>query len=350
MRALRPLIKGMRETPGDLYDDTDAPDPLEIERTGDDSPAGSVWGYVRRMSGRHQIGLCLLGLVVVAFGIAPIELQRRLVDDAIAMKDVDLFASLLALYAGVILVERVAKFAFRVYQGWVSESAILYTRRHLMSLCCRSGAEGDRGDGRTVSIINAEVDKLGGFVGEGPSQACASAAMLIGVLSYMAWVEPRIAAFAVAFLVPQAVLTPLLQRRLNRLIEARLERMRTLGDIVASGDPEHGDGLETQLGRIFRNRMVFFFWKYLLKGLLNLLNAAGPLVVLGVGGWLVIEGETTLGVVLAFVSGFDRLAGPVRELIAFYRQAAQAEVQHAMIARWMEGSLTPRGSNPDPGK
>jgi len=41
-------------------------------------------------------------------------------------------------------------------------------------------------------------------------------------------------------------------------------------------------------------------------------------------------------VIVAFLSGFDRISGPIRDLIAFYRLAAQAEVQHAMIARWME--------------
>jgi len=39
--------------------------------------------------------------------------------------------------------------------------------------------------------------------------------------------------------------------------------------------------------------------------------------------------------VVAFISGFERLATPLRELIAYYRIAAQANVQHKMIARWM---------------
>jgi ABC-type bacteriocin/lantibiotic exporter with double-glycine peptidase domain len=50
---------------------------------------------------------------------------------------------------------------------------------------------------------------------------------------------------------------------------------------------------------------------------------------------MVIEGETTIGVVVAFISGFDRMSTPLRELIAYYRIAAQASVQHRMIARWM---------------
>jgi hypothetical protein len=38
---------------------------------------------------------------------------------------------------------------------------------------------------------------------------------------------------------------------------------------------------------------------------------------------------------VAFISGFERLADPLRELIAFYRLAAQSRVRHEAIARWM---------------
>jgi ABC-type bacteriocin/lantibiotic exporter with double-glycine peptidase domain len=50
---------------------------------------------------------------------------------------------------------------------------------------------------------------------------------------------------------------------------------------------------------------------------------------------MVIQGETTVGVIVAFISGFDRLSAPLRELVNYYRVAAQAAVQHRMIARWM---------------
>jgi ABC-type bacteriocin/lantibiotic exporter with double-glycine peptidase domain len=57
--------------------------------------------------------------------------------------------------------------------------------------------------------------------------------------------------------------------------------------------------------------------------------------VLAVGGYLVIQGGTSFGVIVAFISGFDRLADPARQLINFYRVMEQTKVRHAMIARWM---------------
>jgi len=312
------------------------PAPRPVRRTGDDSPARGLGVYVWRMSGPHQIGACLLAVLVATLTVAPIELQRRLIDDAIAPGNLEMLLWCGGFYLAAILALRVAKAALGVYQGWLGESAIRYTREHLMGLYCqRIHENADRKPGQAVSIVNQEADRLGGFVGEGPSRAADNLATLLGVLSYMAVVEPRIAGFALLVLLPQVAIVPALQRRLNRLTEERLDRLRDLGEAVAREKACQDRPTLERLDGIYTNRMRTHVWKAVLKGVLNLIAAAGPLFVLGFGGWLAIQGETTVGVLVAFLSGFQRLAEPMRELIAVYRQTAQARVQHDMIARWM---------------
>ena len=46
--------------------------------------------------------------------------------------------------------------------------------------------------------------------------------------------------------------------------------------------------------------MAIHLTKFLLKGTINLANNLAPLGVLVVGGWFVLEGATTVGVVVAF--------------------------------------------------
>jgi len=144
-----------------------------------------------------------------------------------------------------------------------------------------------------------------------------------------------VAAVGLALLVPQAVLAPLMQRRLNRLMRLRLGLMRAFGNRLAGRSLCAVASGGSILPRIYANRMGIHVWKALTKAALNLLNGLAPLSVLIVGGWLAIEGETSVGVIVAFVSGFQRLADPLRALIGFYRRCAQAGVQHDMIARWM---------------
>lgn len=68
-----------------------------------------------------------------------------------------------------------------------------------------------------------------------------------------------------------------------------------------------------------------------MKSVLDVLNTLGPMSVLLFGGYMAMIGETQVGVIVAFLSGFDRLFSAVRELIGFYRVAAQAVVQHRPI-------------------
>src|SRR5512138_1861285 len=95
--------------------------PRRIARTGDDTPAAGVFGYVWRMSGRHQVWICLLAAVVAGLTAIPLELQRRIVDDVVRAGELDLLWLLAGLYLAVLLVQTVTKYALRMYQSWLSE-------------------------------------------------------------------------------------------------------------------------------------------------------------------------------------------------------------------------------------
>jgi ABC-type bacteriocin/lantibiotic exporter with double-glycine peptidase domain len=312
-------------------------DPAEIERTGDDAPASGLWRYVRRMTGWRQAVLCALALLAAGLNLAPIEIQRRIVDEAIGTGEVRLLFSLGAAYAAVVAAHQFVKFALHTAQNWLSESTILYTRGHLVGLYGEGRAGRDAAPGEAVSIIGAEVEKLGGFVGTAPSAAFTDIALLLGVVGYMLWVDPAVAGLGLALILPQILLTPLMQRRINRLMQRQLVYSRRFGASVADLRAEDAGNAEAMgLARaLFRNRIAITLWKEAMKAALNLLNAAAPLSMLVVGGWMAIIGQTTVGVLVAFLSGFNRMSDPIRNLIAFYRQAQQASVQHGMIARWM---------------
>ena len=68
-----------------------------------------------------------------------------------------------------------------------------------------------------------------------------------------------------------------------------------------------------------------------MKVIINLLIALGPFGVIAFGGWLVIQDRLELGVILAFVSGLERLGGPIRQLIAEYSQITEAQMRYQML-------------------
>jgi ABC-type multidrug transport system fused ATPase/permease subunit len=325
--------------------------PVRIRRTGDDTPARSLYGYVWRMSGWHQAWLSALAALVAGLSMAPLELQRRIVNDAIGGEDVRLLGLFAALYLAVVILETGLKYLLRVGQGWVSESAIRYTRRHLLKihrnhLSVQDGnrrADGARGPaqergrdqgGRAVSIIGAEVELLGGFVGEAVAEPLVNGGMLLAVLGYMFVVEPMLAGACLLFLVPQAFAVPTIQHFVNRFIEKRIGLLRDFGEQIAQAATP-GTDHDAKLNAIYRNRIRIYLLKFASKGLVNFFNNLAPVVALIAGGYLVIVGQTSLGVVVAFISGFERLADPLRQLVTFYTLATQSRVRHDAIARWM---------------
>src|SRR3546814_3910005 len=128
-------------------------------------------------------------------------------------------------YLAVLLVQGVTKYAMHMYQSWLSESAIRYNRAHLTRLYeQRDGGDGGHHGGEAVSIIGAEIDRLGGFVGEGLSQTVVNGGMLLAMGGYMLVVEPPVASISMVIIVPQIILMPLLQSRINRLMERQIGR------------------------------------------------------------------------------------------------------------------------------
>ena len=78
-----------------------------------------------------------------------------------------------------------------------------------------------------------------------------------------------------------------------------------------------------------------FRLKFGLKFLISALQSTAVFVLLFAGGIMVLNGETEIGIVVAFISGLDRVLDPWRELIAFVRSTSAARVQFDLI----EGTL-----------
>ena len=94
-------------------------------------------GFVWRASGPHQLFVGLIAVAVALLSFAPIDLQRRVVDDAIESADVKRLIFFGALYLAVIIVQGLLKYCLLFYQGWVGESAVKTARDQLAAVASR---------------------------------------------------------------------------------------------------------------------------------------------------------------------------------------------------------------------
>jgi ABC-type bacteriocin/lantibiotic exporter with double-glycine peptidase domain len=307
-------------------------------------PNETLAGFVWRASGAHQFYAGMIAIAVALVSLAPIDLQRRIVDEAIGNRDVETLLFLGALYLAILLIQGVLKYALFFYQGWVGESAVKTARDQLVAIASRRPSQDDAGRGVTVNVIGREIDNIGGFTGTSISEFVVNSTLLIVLAAYMLYIEPVIALVAAIALIPQVFLAIYMQAELNVLVGRQVGLVRRLGDetitLAAGNATTTGKRLRT-IPAIFSNRMRFYFLKYGLKSLLSVTNAMGPLMVLIVGGYLVIQGQTTIGTVVAFVSGLERVSSPMHDLLNFYRAYEQAKVQHQMIVEWIEDEHAP---------
>ncbi|MEI5681773.1 ABC transporter ATP-binding protein [Mesorhizobium sp. CCNWLW179-1] len=315
-------------------------------RTGD-----TFHRFIWASSGMHQLYVGAVAICVTLLNFVPIELQRRIIDVAVANRDVRTLLLLGALYLSVLILYSGVKYVLMIYQGWVGESAVKSARDQLAVVAAGKLGHAEATGGQTANVIGNEIDGIGGFVGTSISGFVVNASMMIVVFSYMVYVQSTIAFFSAITLIPQFVIVRYLQRRLNALVERQVKLVRKLGDQAvdtSSSAPEMLHAASQTIATIFKNRMEAYLLKFGLKTLLNIANSLGSLAVLIVGGYLVIKGQTTIGTVVAFISGFQRLSDPMGDILDFYRTYSQTKIQYAMILEWVGGTggLADQGEMP----
>ena len=179
-------------------------------------------GYVVRSSGRHQIALAVLSAAVFGLSSVPLELQRRVVNDAIENGATETILWLAIAYAGVAVLEQVLKMALNIYRGWVSEDAVRMLRKTLEDVEADRRCEREATGTHTAMAV-PEAEPIGGFVGMAISEPLLQVGILMSVIGYMAWLEPWTLVLSAGFLVPQALFLPPLQQRINRRAAARIK-------------------------------------------------------------------------------------------------------------------------------
>jgi ABC-type multidrug transport system fused ATPase/permease subunit len=147
----------------------------------------NIFRYVLETSGLHQLFLLLLTVGVFLLEVVPLELQRRIVNDLVKHREYRLVITLCAVYAGTVLVQGGTKLVLNLYRSWIGERATRDLRRriHVLVSSPSSASTGSEAQGIQASMIVAEVEPIGGFVGTSVSEPLLQGGVMISVLAYM---------------------------------------------------------------------------------------------------------------------------------------------------------------------
>ena len=315
-----------------------------VPESGKGRTMRKLYAFVWRTSASQQIVLIIVAIVAAVLATAPLELQRHIINTLAGHEKAERLAVLCGGYLIAALAIGSLKYIVNIRSSGLGESMIWSLREKIFS--SNSPIRGSEmvGDtaidksGTVVTMISSEAEAVGKFVGDCISTPIVQAGTLLSVLSYTLYTEPRLGLVVLFIAVPQLVLVPLIQRRINAQTRERVQTLRHAGDLVVNsirGSGEDGSSLKSQIAKAFETiygvRLRVFKLKFGMKFLVSALPSVGVFALLFAGGIMVLNGKTEIGIVVAFISGLDRVLDPWRELIAFVRSTSAARVQFELI-------------------
>ena len=297
----------------------------------------TLFGFVRRVSAIDQAWVALLACVLFALTTAPLEMQRRILNAALVDRDARLVVALAAVYASIVVTQGLVKLLLNVYAGWIGEKAVRALRLAASRLAGAIPSPDARVSGVEISMIIAEPEAIGGFVGIAVSELVLQAGILASVFGYMFFVQPSLALVCFAIFTPQFVFVPLMQAAINRRVQSRIVVLREASVGVLDGARMRAERRQrARFDEIFELNLGVVKLRFSMKFLMNFTQNLGKVLVLCIGGWYIVEGRTDVGVVVAFVSGLESVRDPWGDLVNWYQEMMLASAKYRTFAVAMQ--------------
>lgn len=295
----------------------------------------SLLGFILMVGRRHQLALAAISILLFVVEAAPLELQRRIVNAATTGATYHAILMLAFGYLGLVTAEGLTKLLLNIYRSWIGEVAIRWLRNWALA----SSAYPDGSSVEVVaesiqlSIILAEAEPVGGFVGTSISEPLLQIGILAAVGGYLIFLQPLMALVIAVVYCPQIIFVPIMQAVINRWIGSKVSVMRDIseGMIEHIGSAEANAAQSHHVRTLFSINMSIYKLKFVMNFLMNLMTQLGYVGIFILGGYYVVTGKTEIGTVVAFLSGLSKLTDPWGALMDWYRDLKTTQVKYALI-------------------
>ena len=301
-----------------------------------------------------SIKLQVVLLVVIAFNIVarvfPLEMQKKIVNQAIGLKKLDLLFWYCGLYLAAVLIASGLKFIINWIQTYLGQQTLARLRKelyaHILTLPLSFFRKAS--SGMVVSSLVTEVVSAGELVGQAVAVPVNNILTLLAFAGYMFYLNPLLAAISIGIYPIVIFVVPKLQARSNRANKMRVDVTRDLsskiGETVSGIHEVQGNAsfrIENRkygkfVDRLFEVRIVWNLYKQAIKVLNNLFQNLGPFILFIVGGYLAIQGRFDLGALVAFLSAYEKLYDPWKELMDFYQVYQDATTGYQRLMEYFD--------------
>ncbi len=317
----------------------------------------TLFKFIWRYSKRQQLTVLLVTLVSFPFLYFSLDLPKTIINDAIAgadfpkslfgheLEQVEYLLLLCFGFLALVLVNGGFKFWINVYRGRMGERMLRRLRYTLFSRILRFPLPQFRktSQGEIISMVTAEVEPLGGYIGEAISLPAFQGGTLLTIITFIMIQNPMLGLAAIALYPVQMYIIPKLQKKINLLGKERVKAVRRLsekiGESVAGAQEIHVHDTSAYarsqtaqwLATIYEIRYDIFKRKFFVKFLNNFIAQVTPFLFYSIGGLLVINGQLSFGALVAVLAAYKDLSAPWKELLAHYQVAADARIKYDQL-------------------
>ncbi|MCX7014908.1 MAG: ABC transporter ATP-binding protein [Candidatus Sumerlaeota bacterium] len=271
------------------------------------------------------VGLALT-LALTAMQLAPPYLTKILVDDVFTGGDISMLklviVALIATHIG-----RAVVTMFRTYiMSWLSSRVLMDLRvrvfDHLQMLPLTYYNQ--RQTGEIMSRVTSDLQRLQYFIAEGFQDVLVNITTIFLIAAILLWLDWRLALLAFAPVPTIAISTAIFGRKIHLLYHRTWRRTAKISAILTDTIPgirvvksfaqerreserfsETSDDLYGQELKVAKLSSGFF-------PLLGLMTGLGSILIFGVGGYMVLQGDTTVGTLIAFTGYLWQFYMPIQ--------------------------------------
>lgn len=307
------------------------------------------WPFVRQHWREGLLGLLfILAASLLAFP-QPL-ITRRLVDTVILDRQLDLLLSTLSLLIGIGLAEKIASMLQEFTSSRFEQRVLLDIQNRLFEkvLSLPKSFFDDQKTGYLLSRLSSEIQGLRFFFSSTVVLILTNLIRLAGAIVLLFYLEWRLALMASATLPVLFIFIRYFSRRTHILshhgmenqakVTSRLEESLSSISLIKafSSETRAAAGFFSDLKGAFQIHLEQSAISSAAHSLINALPGISRMLALGLGAYWIIQGQWTLGSLLAFQSYLGYLFGPIQFLAVSNLQLQNAKAAIERVSALFE--------------
>ncbi len=310
----------------------------------------SLFSWIFAGNLKLQILILAIILITVFARVLPLEMQKRIVNQAIKLSDMDMLLLYCGIYLVAVIVASGLKFLINMLETIISQRTLARMRKDLFSHIITLPLTFFRKTqpGMVVSSLVTELSMASNFAGTAVSMPVINILTLVAFAVYLVHLNWLLAIVSLSIYPLVLLIVPLLQKGTNQANKKRVDKTRDMsskiGETITGIHEVHGNGsyqiennkFKKLVDQLYRIRIIWTLYRHAIKTTNNFFTNLGPFLVFLLGGYLTMIGELELGALVAFLSAQEKLYDPWKEMIEFYQVYQDASVSYTRTMSYFD--------------